>query len=309
MGAGRRGAARASSASTELLDVFVERIEKFNPELNAFCYLDLEGARARAAAIDAAVARGEDPGTVGRRADGREGARRGRGLARHARVAALPRRRRRRTTTPSRPGCKAAGAVLVGLTTSPEFGSTELDAHLPARHDPQPVEPRAHARRFVGRFGRRGRVGDDADLHRQRRRRLDPHPVVVQRSVRLQDELRPRRLRRQLRQRAHVGARPDVPLGARRGALRRRDRGPDEQRPDVVAAPGAFVRGRDRLRRRGRAAARQARGLVVDARLRGVRSRGREARVRGRARVVRRRRASSSSTSTSGCRGPAARGA
>src|SRR5207302_6419195 len=43
--------------STDLLDVFVERIEKLNPELNAFCYLDLEGARARAAAIDAAVAR------------------------------------------------------------------------------------------------------------------------------------------------------------------------------------------------------------------------------------------------------------
>ena len=48
--------------STALVDVFVERIEKFNPELNAFCYLDLEGAR-RAEAIDAAVARGEDPGT------------------------------------------------------------------------------------------------------------------------------------------------------------------------------------------------------------------------------------------------------
>jgi len=48
--------------STDLLDVFVERIEKLNPELNAFCYLDLEGARARAAAIDAAVARGDDPG-------------------------------------------------------------------------------------------------------------------------------------------------------------------------------------------------------------------------------------------------------
>src|SRR6476620_5650055 len=53
---------RGDQRSTELLDVFVERIEKFNPELNAFCFLDLEGARARAAAIDAAVARGEDPG-------------------------------------------------------------------------------------------------------------------------------------------------------------------------------------------------------------------------------------------------------
>ena len=41
---------------------FLARIERFDGELNAFCFLDLEEARARAAEIDAAVARGEDPG-------------------------------------------------------------------------------------------------------------------------------------------------------------------------------------------------------------------------------------------------------
>jgi Asp-tRNA(Asn)/Glu-tRNA(Gln) amidotransferase A subunit family amidase len=48
--------------SVDLLDEFLARVERFNDELNAFCFLDVEGARRRAEEIDAAVARGEDPG-------------------------------------------------------------------------------------------------------------------------------------------------------------------------------------------------------------------------------------------------------
>ena len=48
--------------AAELLELFLARVEKFNDELNAFCFLDVEQARAQAAEIDAAVARGEDPG-------------------------------------------------------------------------------------------------------------------------------------------------------------------------------------------------------------------------------------------------------
>ena len=61
---------------------------------------------------------------------------------------------------------------------SPEFGSTAQHAHVPARHDAQPVEPRTHARWFVRRIGGRGRRGDAADRFRVGRRRLDPHPCV-----------------------------------------------------------------------------------------------------------------------------------
>ncbi len=114
---------RGEQKSTELLDVFVERIEKFNPELNAFCYLDLESARARAAAVDAAVARGEDPGTW---------AGVPMGVKELVQVAGWPDTHgsllhrdaigTRDDTEPAR--LKAAGAILVGLTTSPEFGST-----------------------------------------------------------------------------------------------------------------------------------------------------------------------------------------
>ncbi|HVJ96519.1 MAG TPA: amidase family protein, partial [Acidimicrobiia bacterium] len=48
--------------AVRLLDEFLPRIEKLDPELNAFCFMDIDSARARAEAVDAAVARGEDPG-------------------------------------------------------------------------------------------------------------------------------------------------------------------------------------------------------------------------------------------------------
>ena len=66
--------------------------------------------------------------------------------------------------------------------------------------------------------------------------------------------------------------------------------GPTVDRPDVVAAPAAPLRGlRCVSGDARRSVAGQARRVVVDARLRGVRSRSREARARSRARARRRR--------------------
>jgi len=117
-------AVRAGSRrSTDLLDVFVERIEKLNPELNAFCYLDLEGARARAAAIDAEVAGGDDPGPwAGVPMGVKELVQVAGWPDTHASLLYRDAVGTRDDTEPAR--LKAAGAVLVGLTTSPEFGST-----------------------------------------------------------------------------------------------------------------------------------------------------------------------------------------
>ena len=42
----RAGTLRA----VDVLEVFLARVERFNDELNAFCFLDVEGARKRAAA-------------------------------------------------------------------------------------------------------------------------------------------------------------------------------------------------------------------------------------------------------------------
>ena len=116
-------AVRAGDLSAaELLDVALDRIEARNAELNAVCYLDADAARKRAAGDRRDGRRRRGPGPVRRRPDGGEGARAGGGLPRHARVAAVRGPHRRRPTAPRSRGCAAAGAVLVGLTTAPEFG-------------------------------------------------------------------------------------------------------------------------------------------------------------------------------------------
>lgn len=51
-------------SSRELLEHYLERIERINPELNAVVTQDVEGARAAAKAADEAVARGDDLGPL-----------------------------------------------------------------------------------------------------------------------------------------------------------------------------------------------------------------------------------------------------
>ena len=50
---------RREVGSEELLDLYLDRVERFNPKLNAIIVLDAEGARARAREADAALARGD----------------------------------------------------------------------------------------------------------------------------------------------------------------------------------------------------------------------------------------------------------
>jgi aspartyl-tRNA(Asn)/glutamyl-tRNA(Gln) amidotransferase subunit A len=110
-------------SAVELLDLFLARMERLDPELNAFCFIDYDGARERAAEIDARVAAGEDPGLWGGVPMG---------VKELASVAGFPDTHASllyRDQIAARDGTearrlRAAGAVLVGLTTSPEFGST-----------------------------------------------------------------------------------------------------------------------------------------------------------------------------------------
>ncbi|MCB1739676.1 MAG: amidase [Gammaproteobacteria bacterium] len=48
----------------ELLDHFLSRIERYNPDLNAIVWMDVDGARQRADAADAALARGDAVGPL-----------------------------------------------------------------------------------------------------------------------------------------------------------------------------------------------------------------------------------------------------
>jgi aspartyl-tRNA(Asn)/glutamyl-tRNA(Gln) amidotransferase subunit A len=108
--------------AVDLLDQFLARVERFNDELNAFCFLDVEGARRRAAEIDAAVTRGEDPGVWAgvpmgvKELVAVEGWPDTHGSMLYKDVIADH-------TATEAARLQAAGAVLVGLTTSPEYGS------------------------------------------------------------------------------------------------------------------------------------------------------------------------------------------
>ncbi|WP_322510870.1 amidase [Chloroflexus sp.] len=112
---------RAISAR-EVLEAHLARIEALNPLVNAIVTLDVEGARARASAIDEALDRGEDPGPLA-------------GLpVAHKDLAETKGMR----TTYGSPifadyvpdfdalivaRLKAAGAVTIGKTNTPEFGA------------------------------------------------------------------------------------------------------------------------------------------------------------------------------------------
>jgi aspartyl-tRNA(Asn)/glutamyl-tRNA(Gln) amidotransferase subunit A len=109
--------------SVDLLDAFLERVEKFNEELNAFCFLEVEQARTQAAAIDAAVARGEDPGVWAGVPMGVKELVAVEGWPdTHGSMLFKDTIADHTATEAAR--LRDAGAVLVGLTTSPEFGST-----------------------------------------------------------------------------------------------------------------------------------------------------------------------------------------
>jgi aspartyl-tRNA(Asn)/glutamyl-tRNA(Gln) amidotransferase subunit A len=110
-------------SASELLEVFLARVEHLDPELNAFCFVDLAGARQRAEEIDARVTAGEDPGPwAGVPMGVKELVAVAGWPDTHASLLYRDEIATRDATEAAR--LRAAGAVLVGLTTSPEFGST-----------------------------------------------------------------------------------------------------------------------------------------------------------------------------------------
>ncbi len=109
----------------ELLELCLERIERFDPALNAMCHLAVDEARAAADAVDAGVAAGKDPGTMAGIPIG---------VKELVRVEGWPDTNASRawagniatTTATEVARLRAAGAVPVGLTTSPEHGTVSF---------------------------------------------------------------------------------------------------------------------------------------------------------------------------------------
>lgn len=112
---------RGEISSAVALDESLARIAQRNAELNCVCFLDEEGARARAAEIDAVVARGEDPGLFAGVPVGVKELAQAKGFPdTHASV--VYRDDVAPEDCPEVAGLRAAGAVITGLTTAPEFG-------------------------------------------------------------------------------------------------------------------------------------------------------------------------------------------
>jgi Asp-tRNA(Asn)/Glu-tRNA(Gln) amidotransferase A subunit family amidase len=110
-------------SAKEVLETFVERIERYNEELNAIVHIDLDGARAQAAAIDQRIAQGEEVGALAGVPLGIKELELVEGMpATHASVPHSDKIAERDGVQTAR--LRKAGAVVVGLTASPEFGST-----------------------------------------------------------------------------------------------------------------------------------------------------------------------------------------
>jgi aspartyl-tRNA(Asn)/glutamyl-tRNA(Gln) amidotransferase subunit A len=108
----------------DVVEASLDRIDRLNPALNAFVFLDPERARATADAIDARVAAGEDPGALAGVPLGIKELESVEGWP-DTRASTALRDRVGTTTSTMSSRLLAAGAVPVGLTASPEIG------HLP----------------------------------------------------------------------------------------------------------------------------------------------------------------------------------
>ena len=116
-------------SAREVTEISLDRIAATDDALHAFRHVDADGARAAAATLDAALARGETPGPLAGVPVG---------VKEQVAVAGLPREvgsllmqgNREEVDGPAVARLRAAGAVIVGMTAMPEFG------HLAFGHSP-----------------------------------------------------------------------------------------------------------------------------------------------------------------------------
>src|SRR5438309_6945327 len=115
---------RGERKATEVLDECLVAIEKRNAELNAFVHLDPEAARRQAAAVDARVERGEDPGPLAGVPFGVKDLEDCAGMPTSQGSLLYKGRPPVEDDSVHVARLRAAGAVPVGKTAAPEFGST-----------------------------------------------------------------------------------------------------------------------------------------------------------------------------------------
>ncbi|MBN9492015.1 amidase [bacterium] len=107
-------------SAREAVEAALKRLDERNPALNAFVTVDAEGARAHAARIDEAIARGEDSGPLAGVPIGVKDLEPVAGL----RYTSGSRAYADRIATEDSvqvARLKAAGAIVIGKTNTPEF--------------------------------------------------------------------------------------------------------------------------------------------------------------------------------------------
>lgn len=108
--------------AVELLDLSLERIGRFDGQLNTFCHLDPEGAREQAEAVDLQVARGDDPGPLAGIPIGIKDLENAEGMP-TTYGSLLFRENVVKTDSTQVARLRNAGTVMLGKTTTPELGS------------------------------------------------------------------------------------------------------------------------------------------------------------------------------------------
>jgi len=107
----------------EVLDLHLERLDRFNEDLNAFHHIDADGARSQADEIDRRIKDGDNPGPWAGVPMGVKELAAAQGMPdTHASLLFDGQVADRDCTEVAR--LRAAGAVIVGKTTAPEFGAT-----------------------------------------------------------------------------------------------------------------------------------------------------------------------------------------
>ena len=113
---------RRELSPVELTEATLARIERSQPVLNAFITVCHDQARAAARAAEAAVLRNDPVGPLHGIPFSVKDLIKTQGCAHDLRVDDLPRPRARRADAVAVARLRAAGAILIGKTTTPEFG-------------------------------------------------------------------------------------------------------------------------------------------------------------------------------------------
>ena len=179
-------------SSRELLDCYLDRIERLDGDVNAVVTLDVDRARAAADAADEVTVLGGSLGPLHGSAGDDQGRHRHRGHPLDGWRQGARRLRAHRGRARRRPP-QGGRRHRVRQDQPAPVVERRADLQRALRRHEQSVGVRSHHRRIVGRVGRRGRRGVHELRGRYRHRRLGADPVALLRCLRAQ---------------AHVGSDP-----------------------------------------------------------------------------------------------------